>query len=69
MVSAKPGATVLLAGTHNEPLLVGSHYFNGKVVVFTGTTLGDFDPGQQAFWQAPEWPSILRAAIQWSRTP
>jgi hypothetical protein len=69
MVTAKPGATLLLAGTDNEPLLVGGSYFNGKVVVFTGTTLGDFDPGQQAFWRTPEWPSILQAAIQWSRTP
>jgi hypothetical protein len=49
--------------------LEGGSYGNGKVVVFTGTMLGTLDTSQQAFWQAPEWPALLKAAIQWSRTP
>ena len=40
MIKAKPGATVLLAGDHGEPLLVGMQYGKGRVVVFTGTVLG-----------------------------
>jgi uncharacterized membrane protein len=67
IVKAKPDATVLIAGNKGEPLLVGGQYGKGRVVVFTGTVLGEAIAGKTAFWQSPAWPGILAAAIKWSR--
>src|ERR1043166_6034468 len=67
MVKPKTSATVLVAGTKGEPLLVGGSYGKGNVVVFTGTVLGDVPKGQHAFWDSPSWPDILGASIRWSQ--
>jgi uncharacterized membrane protein len=67
MVKAKPGAKVLIAGDKVEPLLVGGKYGKGRVVVFTGTVLGEAPAGKTAFWQSPAWPGVLAAAMKWSR--
>lgn len=66
MVKAKPGATILIPGTNGEPLLVGGRYGKGRVVVFTGTVLGDAPTGKVAFWNSPAWPGLLAAAMRWS---
>lgn len=66
MVTPKPGAQVLLAGANGEPLLVGGEYGQGRVVVFTGTVLGDPPDGSVGFWDSPAWPEILAAAIKWA---
>lgn len=66
LVKPKPGATVLLAGSKGEPLLVGGQYGKGRVVVFTGTVLGEPPPGQAGFWESPAWADLLAAAIQWA---
>lgn len=68
MVKPKPGATVLLAGNKGEPLLIGGQYGKGRVVVFTGTVLGDPPQGSVGFWQSPAWADILAAAIKWAGT-
>ncbi len=67
VVESKPGATVLLAGKNGEPLLVGGSYGKGRVVVFTGTVLGDPPAGVTACWKSPAWPQLLAAALRWSR--
>jgi uncharacterized membrane protein len=67
MVKAKPGAIVLLSGEGGEPLLVAGSYGKGRVVVFTGTVLGQPADGQIPFWKSNAWPEILSAAIKWSR--
>ncbi len=66
VVKAKPGATVLLAGDRGEPLLVGMPYGKGRVVVFTGTVLGQPKEGQTAFWDTPAWKEALAKAIAWA---
>ncbi|MDO9542637.1 MAG: LamG-like jellyroll fold domain-containing protein [Kiritimatiellia bacterium] len=66
MVTAKAGATVFLAGSNGEPLLVGMPYGQGRVVVFTGTVLGEAPAGGTAFWDDPKWAEILQRAIQWA---
>lgn len=64
-VTAKPGASVLLAGAGGEPLFAGIPYGKGRVVVFTGTVLGMPPAGSTAFWTSPVWPGLLGAAIKW----
>ena len=66
MVEAKAGSELLLAGANGEPLLVGRKLGKGRVVVFTGTVLGEAPKGETAFWRAPSWPAILAGAIRWS---
>jgi hypothetical protein len=66
MVKAKPNTTILLAGLNGEPLLVGGRYGKGKVVVFTGTVLGEAQENKLAFWESPAWPGLLAAVIKWS---
>ncbi|MHB9134469.1 MAG: glutamine amidotransferase [Armatimonadota bacterium] len=66
-VTAKPNTTVLLAGKNNEPLLVAGAYGKGRVVVFTGTVLGEAPAGQTPFWQSPAWPQLLAATLDWCR--
>jgi uncharacterized membrane protein len=66
VVTAKAGAVVLLAGSRGDPLLVGADYGKGRVVVFTGTVLGQAAAGQVVFWDSPAWPCILARAISWS---
>ncbi len=66
MVTPKPGAKVLLAGSKGEPLLVGGQYGKGRVVVFTGTVLGEPPAGSVGFWESPAWADILAAAIKWA---
>ena len=66
LVKPKPGATVLLAGTKGEPLLVGAPYGKGRVVVFTGTVLGDAPVGQVGVWESPAWADLPAAAIKWA---
>ncbi len=66
LVKPKAGTTVLLAGSKGEPLLVGGQYGRGRVVVFTGTVLGEPPAGQVGFWQSPAWADLLAAAIKWA---
>jgi hypothetical protein len=66
VVKAKPGATVLLAGDHGEPLLVGATCGKGRVAVFTGTVLGQPAKGQAAFWDTDAWKAIVSRAVTWA---
>jgi len=66
VVKAKPGATVLLCGDHGEPLLVGTTCGKGRVVVFTGTVLGQPSEGQPAFWDTHAWKTVLAHAVSWA---
>ena len=65
VVKPRRGATVLLSGTGGEPLLVGRPYGKGRVIVFTGTVLGEPPAGQTAFWRSAAWPDVLAAAMRW----
>jgi hypothetical protein len=65
MVTAKPDATVLLAGAGGEPLLVGKAYGQGRVAVFTGTVLGEAPAGSVDFWKTDAWKAQLTKAISW----
>ena len=66
MVKPKPGATVLLKGTNNEPLFVGMPYGKGRVAVFTGTVLGEAAAGLRAFWETPAWTKALAGVMRWA---
>ncbi len=66
VVKAKAGATVLLAGDHGEPLLAGTNYGKGRVVVFTGTVLGQPAEGQVAFWETDAWKAVLARSVAWA---
>lgn len=66
IVKAKSAATVLLAGDHGEPLLVGTTCGKGRVVVFTGTVLGQPSEGQAAFWNTQAWKAVLSRAVTWA---
>lgn len=66
LVQPKPGVTVLLSGTHGEPLLVGQAVGQGCVAVFTGTVLGEGLEGTTAFWDAPCWPEVLAKVMRWA---
>ena len=65
MVAPKAGATVLLKGAGDEPLLVGQSYGKGKVAVFTGTVLGEAPAGSKAFWETDQWKQELAKAMSW----
>ena len=65
MVQPRPGATPLLQGTGDVPLLVGHSYGKGKVAVFTGTVLGEAPAGRTAFWETKEWQETVRKAVAW----
>jgi uncharacterized membrane protein len=66
IVKAKSAATVLLAGDHGEPLLVGTTCGKGRVVVFTGTVLGQPSEGQAAFWNTQAWKAVMSRAVTWA---
>ncbi len=66
VVKAKPGATVLLVGDHGEPLLVGATCGKGRVVVFTGTVLGQSAEGKAAFWDTQAWKAVMSRAVTWA---
>jgi len=66
VVKAKAGATVLLAGDHGEPLLAGTNYGKGRVVVFTSTVLGQPAEGQAAFWETDAWKAVLARSVAWA---
>lgn len=66
MVKPKPGAKVLLSGTKGEPLIVGDQFGKGRVVVFTGTVLGEATNGQTAFWDSSAWIDILGKVVLWT---
>jgi hypothetical protein len=66
IVKAASAATVLLAGDHGEPLLVGTTCCQGRVVVFTGTVLGQSSEGRAAFWNTPAWKAVLSRAVTWA---
>lgn len=66
VVKAKPGATVLLVGDHGEPLLVGTRCGKGRVVVFTGTVLGQPSEGEAAFWNTQAWKTVMSRAVTWA---
>ncbi len=66
VVKARPGATVLLCGDHGEPLLVGTTCGKGRVVVFTGTVLGQPSEGKAAFWNTPAWKAVVSRAVTWA---
>ena len=66
VVKTTPEAVVLLEGDRREPLLVGGPYGKGRVVVFTGTVLGEAPDGEAAFWETTCWPEVLAGAMRWS---
>jgi uncharacterized membrane protein len=66
IVKAKSAATALLAGDHGEPLLVGTTGGKGRVVVFTGTVLGQPSEGQAAFCTTHAWKPVRAHAVRWA---
>ncbi|MHB9132882.1 MAG: hypothetical protein ACYDBB_17580 [Armatimonadota bacterium] len=66
LVTPKKDANIIMKGTKGEPLLVGGQYGKGRVVVFTGTVLGDAPTGTRAFWETAEWVTGLSGAMQWA---
>jgi uncharacterized membrane protein len=65
-VKAKPNTTVLLSDENGESLMIGQSVGKGRVVVFTGTVLGESPEGKTAFWNITCWQDILAKAILWS---
>jgi uncharacterized membrane protein len=64
LVQPKPEARVeLLAGS--EPVLFSGSYGKGRVVVFTGTVLGEPAGQEQPFWQWSGWPLLMRSTLEW----
>ena len=64
IVKPKTGANVdLLAG--NEPVLFSGGFGKGRVVVFTGTVLGEPVANEQPFWQWNGWPQVMGRMISW----
>ena len=64
IVKPKTGANVdLLAG--NEPVLFSGGFGKGRVVVFTGTVLGEPVAHEQPFWQWNGWPQVMGRMISW----
>jgi hypothetical protein len=77
-VALKPNATIeLYAG--NEPILLISSAGNGRVAVFTGTTMGgattpnrgfvEPKPSKPAFWNDSVWPLIASRISTWLAAP
>jgi len=65
VIAPRQEATVALyAG--DQPVLLTSQLGQGRVVVFTGTALGDKRGDELPFWQWRGWPIILGNAINWA---
>ena len=61
-VKPKPGAHIhILAG--EEPVLISWKVGKGRVVVFTGTALGEGQEGELPFWKWGGWPMLLNRMI------
>lgn len=61
----KPGATVqMLAG--DKPAIISGNYGKGRVVAVALTAMGEPPAGKTAFWDWPDWPRVLGAAIDWA---
>ena len=62
--------TMLAARTYTtkqvEPLLAGTNYGKGRVVVFTSTVLGQPAEGQAAFWETDAWKAVLARSVAWA---
>lgn len=64
IVKPKPEAGVeLLAG--GEPVLFSGVFGKGRVVVFTGTVLGELAAKEQPFWQSDGWIRVMQNTITW----
>ena len=61
-VSAKKEAKVLLKAS-GEPVLLESNFGKGKIIIFTGTVLGDKKREEIPFWESKEWKDVLKNKI------
>jgi hypothetical protein len=61
----KPGAGVWLKAGGQPALIAGSHE-KGRVVAVALTVNGEAPAGALAFWDWPDWPRLLGAAIGWA---
>jgi uncharacterized membrane protein len=62
--AVKPGAKVVLKAG-DQPFLVVGEYGKGRVACCTGSVLGQPGPGETAFWEWPDWPKLLFAAVDY----
>lgn len=63
-VKPKDGSKILLT-VDGKPALVAGAAGKGRVAVFTGTVMGNPEPGRMPLWEWDGWPRILAATIQW----
>jgi hypothetical protein len=62
--SVKPEAKVVITAG-GKPFLVTGTYGKGRVACVLGTTAGVAPEGSTAFFDSPEWPTLLGQVITW----
>jgi uncharacterized membrane protein len=62
IVKPRPQAEALLSAG-GEPVLFAGGFGKGRVVVFTGTVLGEPAGNERPFWQWNGWPQVMGKII------
>ena len=64
-MTPKPGAEVWLRAG-DKPAMIAADFEKGHVVALALTANGEAPAGALAFWDWPDWPRMLGAAIDWT---